>query len=355
MRPGMMMLCVAVVAAVCYGCAPPQLVRLGGPPPGVAVAVCPAGYNFARTVQFLNSGFQKSPPYTLPVLTPISPTSAVYADLNSAFGLAPVWFQNELCSLDGVFIDQTKCADLSHCFSNSWGVRNFTTVPATRYIAVSQGLWASRPTYSSYENQLLQTLLPPHDYYVQYSAANTPSDLPFEFTLLAALAHEVGHVRYYDILRNPRPTPNCFGGFFASWQSVYQPPTWRHLLTPSERQQVSRERLYSQHKGTLQTADIDRAAQTPYGGDLLDGIYAPTNSWASYFASLSPDEDFVETYKFAVLTQSNTPLVSLPITIQGSSVQHKEDIPAAYWNTLNLSDYSKANLVLKTQCAASFM
>src|SRR5262249_39812311 len=49
---------------------------------------------------------------------------------------------------------------------------------------------------------------------------------------------------------------------------------------------------------------IDNAPNAGKAGQSLDKIYKPvdigSDQWASYFASLSPEEDFVETYKFRV-------------------------------------------------------
>ncbi len=358
------LVCAAVIVAACYGCAPSQQVQLVrapgvGPPPGTT-QTCPAGIDWASTVQFLPPGFSKAPPFTLPspsvpVGSAQNPTQ-IYVDLNNAFKLAPPWFQNELCSLDGLFVDQTECgANLSSCLSNSWGVRNRFVVPVKRYVAVSQGLWVSgRPTYSAYENQLLRTLLGWNNFVPQHGPANSATDLPFEFTLLAVLAHEMGHVRYYDIARDRPSTPDCFTGFFESWNANYAPPLWRRLLTPSERLDDPSQRVPVHHKDPPYTSDIDAAANTAAGGNLLRKIYLPSAPWASFFASLSPDEDFVETYKLAVLTQATPPLKSLSTNILGTS-RYQEDIPAKYWAAVNGADNSKAILVLKTACAASFM
>jgi hypothetical protein len=50
-------------------------------------------------------------------------------------------------------------------------------------------------------------------------------------------------------------------------------------------------------------------------GDLLHQIYISSAPWPSFFGSLAPDEDFVETYKLFVLTNANSPLTSLHLTI----------------------------------------
>jgi hypothetical protein len=84
---------------------------------------------------------------------------------------------------------------------------------------------------------------------------------------------------------------------------------------------------------------IDRAIRT---GDVptvlmyLDELYQPDalQPWASYLGAISPDEDFVETYKLWVLTnaqpgavQDEGPLTSLPIIFLNGTI---EDIPKTY-------------------------
>jgi len=54
-------------------------------------------------------------------------------------------------------------------------------------------------------------------------------------------------------------------------------------------------------------------------GETLHKIFRRQGHWASVFAGFSPDEDFVETFKFYVLTQVvDHPLRSLPITFTGN-------------------------------------
>ena len=62
-------------------------------------------------------------------------------------------------------------------------------------------------------------------------------------------------------------------------------------------------------------------------GDI--GIYPPNAPWASFFGAISPDEDFVETYKFYVMTQAG--LTSLPLQITN---QPTRDIPKDYLGNL---------------------
>ena len=83
--------------------------------------------------------------------------------------------------------------------------------------------------------------------------------------------------------------------------------------------------------------------------DFLEELYRPAQPWASYFAAISPDEDFVETYKFYVLTNAQSvtslnegPLTSLPIQIAGNP----HDIPSDYLAG------KKPLLSSQTQCIA---
>jgi hypothetical protein len=123
--------------------------------------------------------------------------SAMAADLSNAFLQAPPFFQQQLCSLDGVYINTTGCVNfgaLNICVDssgnplsnaqvaalatvNSWGFREQprqfapNTAPPLghygRYISISAAPWGSAmstspnyaPRYSGYEKSLLQQLL----------------------------------------------------------------------------------------------------------------------------------------------------------------------------------------------------
>jgi hypothetical protein len=346
-----LLLCAGVIAAACVGCGPP-------PKPTqirTASATC-NGTPFLDHVHFVMSGYQPYIKFADPPVDPsmkLTPQEA--SDLDDAFNLAPAAFQARLCGLDGIYLDPTACNNPTDCIEGSWGFRQ-PMIGGKEYIAVSTGLWTlmKSPRYDQYETDLLQVLTAPSVF--SYSKAS----FGFDMTLLAALAHEVGHVRWYDIV-DPKHQQTqdysqfCGGGFFLSWPSITAPPQWRYLLTPEEQR---RQHDFYRHRSGEQTFQLDNALSSGHirmAGDLLHMVYGGTASWASYFASLSPDEDFVETYKFAVLTRATPPLDHLPITIQGTSQEYMDDIPAAYWQAEKGSDTSKAALALKTHCASSLM
>jgi hypothetical protein len=296
--------------------------------------------NFAAKVHFLAPGASydprafASPPQGAPVGSPFA------EDLNRAFAIAPVAFQARLCGLDGVFIDQTACASVQECIGRAWGFRQ--RYPASgqgRYIGIPAALWQGRPAYSEFANHILHALIPLDS--AVYSRGNPGADT-FAMTVLAVLAHELGHVRWYDIIDPGRvgahnPYAFCGGNFFVSWAggapAISRQPIWRELMTHSRRQaRRAAGELRDHHRTGGHVAQIDAALGTPpVAGDLLHELYVPAAPWPDFFAAISPDEDFVETYKFKVLTSAATPLTSLPIAIRGTAGVYREDVPAAYF------------------------
>jgi hypothetical protein len=292
--------------------------------PGTASAQ-PLPCNFAVKVQFLAPGFIPDQFGTPPPGVPIGEPYA--SQLNQAFARAPVAFQKQLCNLDGVYIDQTVCTNWQSCFGRSWGFRQ--RPGGRRYVAISIMLWSGQPIYSRFESALFDSLLAPN--FASFGAANPDS---FPMTLLAALAHEVGHVRFYDIL-DPGLTGTldfgsvCGGNFFSGWagppNGLHAPPRWRPLSTPGERHGNP---IPDPHRGPPQIQQIDalvQAGNTGQAGDLVNTMLT-TQPWASFFAAISPDEDFVETYKLKVLTSAG--LRSLPFVVPGTSAPHGINIPA---------------------------
>ena len=174
-------------------------------------------------------------------------------------------------------------------------------------------------------------------------------------SVLAALAHEFGHVLWYDRFAPPQRgswpwnfdlQTFCQGKFFnASWRrnDVDPPPPWRQFGDVQN----------SHVSGDTSMIDIFVSLlrkQRP-AGEFLFNIYRPGDPWASPFAAFSPDEDFIETFKFYVLTNATGTeaggaahaLSSLPIAITGN-YYHTANIPNDYAGT------RKANLKIKTAC-----
>ena len=90
-----------------------------------------------------------------------------------------------------------------------------------RYIATSAGPWSgqgvSAPTYSKYEQAILDLLLPHIGSFTsnsapQYQPANPGAEIS-AMSVLAALAHEFGHVLWYDTFPSggDYPVPQPWG------------------------------------------------------------------------------------------------------------------------------------------------
>jgi hypothetical protein len=256
-------------------------------------------------------------------------------DLSKAFEAAPQSFQGQLCGLDGVLINFAGCASPgcsgADPTSNSWALRenrHRNPQKGGRFIALSAALWgpaAHTVGYHAFETGVIRALLkrlgwPASDVNGPYYPSNPsdPTDTP-AMTILAAMAHEVGHVLWYDINNpnrydpgDPRYDPNTYcsaiGGFFGrSWITpVRAPPSWRKFGEISNDQHLSPPEMKDIKAAILRQDDSTASA-------LVDQIYDTSQPWASLFAAFSADEDFVETFKLAVLLNANPPLQSLPI------------------------------------------
>jgi len=350
-----------IVAALVAACAPPPSPATAAmtvgetapmPQPGGRVAL---NCNLADKVFVLNSAYQ--PPGGPLPFSHAAYGSSYWPALDAAFSLASTDFYNQLCSLDAIYINPTNCsANPTNCFTSSWGWRQrHRTLGNGRLIAISAGLWSQKPNYAKFETDLLQSILPLYGAY--YLKANTDANT-FEMSVLAALAHEVGHVRFYDFFDpdrtgHPVYTKLCNGTFFDSWDPLFggvqKPPSWRVLLTKAVRHNLQ---LNPHQPGAgPQIAVIDNELRdSTKAGDDLDGLYQPSAPWASFFAAIAPDEDFVETYKLKVLTTATPPLTSLEITMPGTAGDHREDIPLYYRKAINGTDPSKMPLVKKALC-----
>jgi hypothetical protein len=251
--------------------------------------------------------------YTPPVgVQPIAGTSALVQyknDLVSAYCTAAQSFKAQLDDLDGVFI---TCLNENNCvpsnqdvFKTSWGFRenvsNQSTLQHT-YVALSADLWPpgltqSPMVYSYFEYGIINTLLNvasnplPANQYLTI----TPNPNTSVMTVLAALAHELGHIYWWKFAG--APNFNCGAEFSgASWQNV-DPSIWQFhrfgMTSPGDTIKGARPGIGRIINDINHNGNVIKDLHDIYGGD-----------WASLFATVSPDEDFVETYKLWMLASS---------------------------------------------------
>jgi hypothetical protein len=324
----------AIIAAACFGCSPPP-----APPPAMALARAPLqacasgndpGVFLSKVAYFADPTFAPRKGGPLPNAGALP--SDYLSGLRDAFCAAPPGFQQVLSSLDAVYVNGTSCVPGAGCFGDSWGWLRSIPGGRQRIVALSSWLWTAGTTYSSYESALTQSILPSAPgYQTSYSNAlsctsagvcTAVDNLPT--ALLAALSHEVGHIRWFEWVN--ANSAYCGGKFFAnSWRGrVHQPPGsaaqgyWRKLLTLGERNyEWVHGGWLDRHLNPPQTRDVDATAPGAAQNKLIYQWLVPSAPWASLFAAMSPDEDFVETYKFKVLTDLAAlhPLTSARITV----------------------------------------
>jgi hypothetical protein len=298
---------------------------------------------FLGKLQYLATPYIYQPGGTPPA--GVSPHPTYNDGLGDAFDAASSEFQQQLCSLDAIYVNETSgasCQTFSECSGYSWGWRQRSpTVGSGRLIALATSLWtSSHPTrpYSSYETDLFQSVLPrPGSYYGNalncnpVGSSNCTSIDTLKTTLLAALAHEVGHVRWYDPSApgGSNLGTDCIGKEVGkSWRTVTPPPRWRDLLTLAARQKNPPP---DEHQSPPAISDIDTHIGDPdYAAGKIQQLFVPGASWASALATMAPDEDFVESYKFKVLTTAKTLLNYADIFIAARNFPYKRNVAGDY-------------------------
>ena len=366
MKLSMQTLIASIVASSLFACTQPA-------PPPAPLQLQTAGVPAPRIVQVCTSGALNDIPF---LAVPFDPKSNqapkadttsintdVQSDLTAAFNAAAA-FQQELCGLDGIFIDPTGCTpptppntyDPNTCnltpdqiADRSWGLRLFSsgTDFGRRYIALSLGLWNNKsgslwscqgsrtvcaPPFTTYQTALIRTLLSrlepnavnwPNAQLPQYVSASPDTAV---VTVLAALAHEFGHVHWYDAFvtvpgdQNANENNSCKGLKFYSqnspWSGKPPPNRWVTFGQTRDRNQTLKRLKVYMHGGDF-----------PHAGDELYKIFTD-KSWVDVVAAVSPDEDFVETQEFLVLINAGSPnnLQHLIIQIYGTQSYSPYDI-----------------------------
>jgi hypothetical protein len=271
-----------------------------------------------------------------PEPAPIDP--AIRNDLAEAFSANPAFSKNELCPLDGIFINREQCSgyDPSSCSAmqdkdiaaNSWGLR--TPLPfSKKYIAISLGLWRCQsgqpgycaPKFTQYHQRLNKALL---DKTAEMPVSISPptfeasADTP-ALSILAALAHERGHIYWWEtFVQRPGTTPDRSvlisnaGGFCGG--TIYPGGRWQGKpVEPPHNRYVE----FGDLSWVSPVVDLPYLLRydTKHAVGIIDAIYAG-GLYPSLLAAYSPDEDFVEAFEWSVLR--NGGLSELSVNIAGT-------------------------------------
>jgi hypothetical protein len=326
---------------------------------GAVVNPCAAdlsGATFAKAVKVLKGNYSPAPSRagagfgTPPIDGTKSPSSSELKDLQRAFQIAPPLFQQMLCSLDGVYLDPT--AD-----NSSWGFRDPRSFK--EYIGLSiPVLWpdSSAPAVDlrTYETRRIrQIFLPNVSGYGPYYGPALP-DNTSQMTVLAALAHEAGHIFWYDVNRpgGSYTYGFCNKHFLDSWANSTSPASWIRLgyLNSAENEHNDNSSSDNVKVSDIQNAinQNNPAVQEQMVKTVLQSLYSKKGRWASGLAAFTPTEDLVETFQYVVLKNSDSGFTSFPLFFQGSdgSLTPIGDI---------LSDGdSKQNFIAKKACFRAF-
>jgi hypothetical protein len=207
--------------------------------------------------------------------------------LYEAFKGAPAFFRKQLCVFDYVFIDpdlNPPSARAGRTSPGGWGFwadLDQKGQPQSA-IGLSARLWEQQPDFASHETNINAAVRGINRGRYQGQATYTSARLGstfgtrtagFDTTLLGILAHETGHIlwRDQDVFRQR--------GCYTSWKRL------SHRVADN---------------GRFQGFGIFAARSEPRNRDSVYNIYA-SGEWASLFGTVSPSEDFIESYKLNVL------------------------------------------------------
>jgi hypothetical protein len=297
------------------------------PAPAATCDHTSSGGNFVSAKVFkLSANFHPdmgAAPTTMDIIGPVTQADTYYNTLTSAFEAAPPFFKDKLCGLASVYIVQNTCngtctaADL---INNSWGLRAYRSTGYPESIATSVQLLLD-PTLklSVFETQRLMYLLhfvsagaDAWTHHPAYQVAPVTFDT-LVFSVLAAFAHEYGHVLWYDSFVS-QPGQNIDGlDTFCRGKNkygrFYPPGQWDKISLPNNRWinfANKQDRYHIDHFTSLQNA-LDAGGITgrfypKADKELYKGL--ADDSVTDLLSVFSSTEDFVTAYELNVLKQA---------------------------------------------------
>lgn len=227
--------------------------------------------------------------------------------IQDAVALAPDKAYADFCAIDKYFIVSANKP------WSSWGLWENPSNAAyakspgknNSYIAISEDVFKSG--ISALEQKLQNGVVKGSA--IKYSANTKGADLK-TLAVLSTLAHEMGHIqwhKYQDKSGTIFRELGCYKDTFLreSWDESQSQEALKRLWTPYN------DKGRSEHKNSSIPHPGDSQAMNPSEvRKILDG------GFISAFAAVSPEEDFVETYKVLVLDEN---LSEYKVTVAGGS------------------------------------
>jgi hypothetical protein len=223
--------------------------------------------------------------------------------IQNGFDMAPAQLKEEICNLKKIFV---FAGDYSFgLWENPKG--NPPQIPQDSppgsYVAISSAVIGK--TLSEEEDEILQDLgVRPR---LQVSHVDAPADASRALAMLAIMAHEIGHIKWHR--DNIASSLLCYPTAFVnnSWE-------------PGSVNYGNRWTAFGQETG-MRKHGISSPKSANLNPAMLRRIYA--GGFASAFAAVSPEEDFVETYKLMILRHS--PLERLQLNVPGGMIDVKNN------------------------------
>lgn len=241
MKQAARMLCGGILVLASTGCVPsaPSVTealqparRMTGP---YSLLSCGRQDFLGKALYISNTVVHPAPGSDPPMQGDTFPAAPDYlGDLGKAWDAASDKFRERLCGLDVIYVQNASCSNSADCFGLSWGwqQKQKITTANGRLVSLSTSLWSGPQTYTQYETDLLQSVLPTTAAY-SCPASGSCSNIDNVATrLLAVLAHEIGHIRWNDptLIDPAHPRKFCNNTFFnRHWQPAHQQPRWRYL------------------------------------------------------------------------------------------------------------------------------
>jgi hypothetical protein len=314
-----------VVLMVAYSAQAAESPNPAGPPVSHFQGSCdsdPEGTKFAERACYTTydpgqAGFGSS--YRPPICDKSNPVTQRQRELLAkAYSRAPDYVKAKLCRLTQLFVTRS--------YQGLWGSWGFWEGPDRPpgkgiYIAISDHELgpASKRSVADAENEIVRELLGFKDggrHHRPRLASLRPEAAPDPaLTVLAALAHELGHALLADANadgtdpRHPRrkvsgpPQSACFeDAVLGSWDAerFHRHMTrWVNFGEQNQNRQINPKVEYNLER--LKTAAHN--GKVDVANDAISNVYR-SGEFVSFFASLRPEEDAVETYKYKVLADT---------------------------------------------------
>jgi hypothetical protein len=263
----------------------------------------------------------KAPPDDKPVNN-----SAITQDIAAAFEAMPSYLQTFLCTqINVMFVDSDNQAPMGWSFwetsflqLGAQSVKQLQGVGQGRFIAVGARLWEQGSAYSqislpNLERQILQRLLlategkifyePPVTIIPDEPTSTLPSGTgPGKSALIAIIAREAGFVFEFE------QEPVKYWTDCGSPQSGFYDISWQKF--PVDRPEQGSIHYFGRHSSYFQhlTSDVppieeiqDASIQSQV--KTLKSVYGVTSTpeFVNLLATVSPYDDFVETFRLKVL------------------------------------------------------